>query len=141
MKLSRHLMAILLMSIALAASAQVYFVKRLVPKNASTDEHFAFAVRKKIGSSAQFSVTVTPKDTAYPSSTDVRVMLFDGTNEIVWMSLNEQGQENGKPFHFTFDVNTKYLAYSQFVFRYSDWTNHIGSEDHADSVYFFLRDF
>jgi len=141
MKLSRNMMMILLMIVALAASAQVFLVKRLVPKNVSTDEHFVFAVSKEIGSSAQFAVTVTPKEAGHPFSTDVRVMLFDGTNEMWWMSLNDQGQEKGKPYHFTFDINTKYLAYSQFVFRYSDWTNHISSEDHADSIFFFLRDF
>ena len=141
MKLSRHLVAILLMAVALTASAQLFLIKRLIPKNVSTDEHFVFAVSKSIGSSAQFAVTVTPKEAAHQFATDVRVMLFDGTNEIRWMSLNDQGQEKGKPYHYTFDINTNYLAYSQFVFRYSDWTNHIGNEDDADSIYFFLRDF
>jgi hypothetical protein len=142
MKLSRHLMVILLMAVALTASAQLFLVKRLVPKNVSTDDHFVFnIISSKIGSSAHFSITVTPKKAVHLLSTDVRVMVFDGTGEISQMSLNDQGQEKGKPYHYTFDIGASYLAYSQFIFRYSDWTNHISSEDDADSIYFLLRDF
>jgi hypothetical protein len=142
MKLSRHLIVILLVAAALTASAQLFLVKRLVPKNVpSSDERFTFTISSsKIGSSVHFSITVAPKKAIYPLSTDVRVMLFDGTGEISQFSLDDQGQEKGKPYHYTFDVGTNYLAYSQFIFRYSDWTNHISGDD-ADSIFFFLRDF
>ena len=137
----RYLTVVFLLIIALAASAQIFRIERLVPKSVSKNESFIFAVSKTIGGSAQFAVTVTSRRPAHPFATDVGVMLFDGTNEIQWMSLDNQEQEKDKPCHYNFDVNTKYLAYSQFVFRYSNWTNHISRDETADSIFFFLRDF
>ena len=141
MKVTIHLLVALILLSFFKASAEMILIKRLVPENVSADEHFAVAVSSKIGKSARFTVTVTPKEGKYPSSTDVRLMLFDGINEIEEMSLNNQVQVKGRPYHYTFDIGTNYLASSQFIFRYSDWTTQIRSEDSANSIYFFLKDF
>jgi hypothetical protein len=142
MKLSRHLMVLWLIVFALTASAQVVLVGRLFPKNVSSNGLFAFDINAiNLSSTIKFSVTVIPKNATNILSSDACLILVDDTHESDRMSLDDEPQENGKPYHYTFEIASNQLSCSQFIFRFSDWTNHIGSDDDADSVYFFLRDF
>jgi hypothetical protein len=137
MKLRPHWIVASLTAIALTASARDLSMKVLLPEDISSDEHFAFIISNSMmADTARFSVTVTPKKSFQLLATDAVVWWLDHTSRVSVISLNDQSEEKGKIYHYTFEIPTNDLALSQFVFRYSDRTNHLGSNDPANDISF-----
>jgi hypothetical protein len=139
MKHSRRSTVVLLLVVALTASAQVFQFTRLVPKDLSDDPRFAITVSStNTGRLVEFRITVAPK-TSGSLFYDARVMCFDGECEISQRRM-EYPHERGEPSEYRFAMATNFLAYSQFILRYSTMED-VAEREEVDSLWFFLRDF
>ena len=124
---------------ALAANAQVTST-RLVPRNVSIEKRFLFLIgATKTNDIVRFSVTVAPNAKTPSSPVEAYLMLFDGEGEITRQPLNNlHGQD--QPYRYEFEVASRGLAHSQFVFRDMPKAD-IERSFAAGSFWFFLKDF
>jgi hypothetical protein len=141
MKLTQYSITAAIVVAALAASAQMFSMTRLLPKDVSKVEHFALTISStNTGGTVDFSVTVTPKTSEY--FFDASLACFDGEGQIALDSLEypEHPHAKGEPCEYRFGVATNLLAHSQFIIRYSTQEQFL-KERAVDSIWFFLRDF
>ena len=141
MKVPRHSIAAIFVMTVLAASAQMYLTTRLLPKDVSTGQYFAFTITStNTGGMIDFLVTVTPKTSEF--FYEARLACFDGKGEITQVSLEypEYSHDRGEPCEYRFGVGSNMLTHSQFILRYSK-RKHFEKERAVDTIWFFLRDF
>jgi len=145
MTLLRHFVMVCLLLVALATNGQVYSIEQLHPGTNSIDFNFSVAVTSwQTGDSVHFKVTVAPKPPGpwkfpEPLYSDARCMMFDGRGMIELWRLAEPEQIEDTTV-YTFEVASRFLESSQFIFRYSAGKD-VRKREGVDSIWFFLRDF
>ena len=140
MHLARISIAALLVLATLTASARLITSTRLDPKTVNSQKRFAFKIEATKGTNTvRFSVSVEPNEVAPTSSLDACLMLFDGEGEITCQPL-EPLHRRHRAARYEFEVASKYLAHSQFVFKDLGQST-VDQRRWADSFWFFLRDF
>lgn len=125
----------------LAANAGMFLTTRLLPKDVSSGQHFAFTINStNTRGTIDFFVTVTPKTSEL--FFDASLACFDGEGQITKSSLEDPAYTHtrGERCEYHFGVASNLLAHSQFILRYSR-REQVQEERAADSIWFFLRDF
>ena len=140
MKLSTTAVVLIATLAAEVSSAELLCRNQLNPQTVSTDETFAFTVHGVVKrGTARFKVSVTPKRKDQPLHVEACVMVFDGKGQIQPLEL-EGPREDPRAHIYEFEVNTNYLAYSQFVL-WDIRRNRPKEARRGDSWWFYLRDF